>query len=74
MYGIPLLCSDIEINHEIVGDYAIYCDPTDVEDIIKGLKKLVKTSANESLSSIDERFTIDYNFTNFSNLIDDCMK
>jgi glycosyltransferase involved in cell wall biosynthesis len=72
--GLPLLCSDIEINHEIVGDYPIYCDPTNVEDIINGLKKLMKTTANKSLSSIDERFTIDYNFSNFSNLIDDCMK
>ena len=72
--GLPLLCSDIEINREIVGDYPIYCDPTNVEDIINGLKKLMKTTANKSLSSIDERFTIDYNFSNFSNLIDDCMK
>ena len=29
--SIPLLCSDIKINHEIVGDYPIYCDPYNTE-------------------------------------------
>ena len=74
MYGIPLLCSNIAINHEIVGDYPIYCDPTKINDIINGIKKLLIMPLNKPEQFIDERFKLEKNVPRFISFIDDCMK
>ncbi len=33
IYDKPLVCSDIEVFRELVGDYAVYCDPNSMESI-----------------------------------------
>ena len=74
LFGIPILCSNIEINHEIVGNYPIYCDPNDIQNIIKGFEKLLKNPNRKKISYIEERFTLDYNYHKFSKLINECIK
>ena len=71
--SIPLLCSDIKINHEIVGDYPIYCDPYNTEEIATGIQKLVKSSKIHNIASIDSKFTIEYNYPTFSSEIINCL-
>ena len=71
MFGIPLLCSDIEINHEIVGDYPIYCDPYDKKNILKNLIKLINCPKHKPLNSVDERFQLENNFIKFYSLVNE---
>ena len=74
MYGIPLLCADIPINHEIVGDYPIYCDATDLKDIYQGLNKLCLSSKKTILKKIDSRFTINSNVKKYISFINETFK
>jgi len=74
MYGIPLLCADIPVNHEIVGDYPIYCNVTNINDIIQGLKKLILTSKKIPLNTIDSRFTINTNVNKYISYINEAFK
>ena len=71
--SIPLLCSDIKINHEIVGDYPIYCDPYNTEAIATGIQQLVNFSKNHNIASIDSKFTFKYNYPIFSSEIINCL-
>ena len=71
--SIPLLCSDIKINHEIVGDYPIYCDPYNTEAIATGIQQLIKSSKIHNKASIDSKFTIEYNYPIFSSEIINCL-
>lgn len=41
IYHKPLLCSDIAVYRELVGDYPVYCDPCDVGSIADGLRKVM---------------------------------
>jgi len=70
---IPLLCSDIKINHEIVGDYPIYCDPFNTDEIASGIHQLVKSSKIQNKPFIDSKFTIEYNYPIFSSEIINCL-
>lgn len=42
--GCPVLVSDIPPLHEVVNDSAIYCNPYDVNDIVKGLARILASS------------------------------
>ena len=72
--GLPLLCSDIEINREVAGLYPVYCDPTNVEDIARGLSKLIEMSRRSPLSKVDDRFRFKTNEKRFLNFIQKCMR
>ncbi len=43
--GIPVLCSDIPVLHEVGGDAAVFFDPDNADDIAKNLDVLIKDSA-----------------------------
>jgi glycosyltransferase involved in cell wall biosynthesis len=43
--GIPVVVSDIPIFHEIAGDAAVYVDPRDVPDIVRGIRSLEDADA-----------------------------
>ena len=70
IYGIPLLCSNIEINHEIVENYPVYCDPNDIHDIFNGIIKLLSLPRNKMFKLIDKKFSLPLNIKKFSVLID----
>ena len=70
IYGIPLLCSNIEINHEIVENYPVYCDPNDIHDIYNGIIKLLSLPRNKMFKLIDKKFSLPLNVKKFSVLID----
>ena len=74
LYGLPLLCSDIEVNREIAGDYPVYCDPMSVEDIARGIRLLIGKSRGLSLKSVDSRFQAEPNVSRFLDFIRECMK
>ncbi len=40
--GCPVICSDIPVFHEILGEYAIYVDPTRVDDLGSALVEVMK--------------------------------
>lgn len=50
-FGCPVICSDIPIFHEILGNQATFFDPNDANDLVKKLKTVSKKSA-----VIDKRF------------------
>ena len=74
LYGIPLLCSDIEVNREIAGDYPVYCDPMSVEDIARGIRSLIGKSRGFPLKPVDNRFQAEPNASRFLDFIRECMK
>lgn len=50
-FGCPVICSDIPIFHEILGDYATYFNPNDPEDLAEKLNNVQKKSG-----TVDTRF------------------
>jgi glycosyltransferase involved in cell wall biosynthesis len=40
--GLPLVCSDIQTLHEVVGDVALYVDPESPDNIAQGLLDLLQ--------------------------------
>jgi len=69
IHGIPLLCSDIDVNHEVVGDYPFYCNPYNENEIYEGINKLINNEIRYRNSNIESRFTIDYNYKKFTGMI-----
>lgn len=43
----PVLAADIPVLHEVCGDAAIYCDPTDENDIRRGILQLASLTEEE---------------------------
>ncbi|MBL7022084.1 glycosyltransferase family 4 protein [Patescibacteria group bacterium] len=43
--GVPVLCSDIPVLHEVGGDAAVFFDPDSVEDIAMNIDMLIRGSA-----------------------------
>lgn len=39
--GIPIICSDISVNHEVTGDNALFIDPDDINSIGNGMHQLI---------------------------------
>ena len=74
IYGIPLLCSNIEINHEIVEKYPVYCDPNDIHDIYNGIIKLLSLPRNKQLKIIDKKFSLSLNVKKLSVLINNALQ
>jgi glycosyltransferase involved in cell wall biosynthesis len=54
-HGCPVVCSDIPIFHEILGDRATYFDPNNAEDIKRVIQKTLQT-AKKPTQYIDKRF------------------
>ncbi|HZL33741.1 MAG TPA: glycosyltransferase family 1 protein [Tepidisphaeraceae bacterium] len=38
--GCPVVCSDLPVLHEVVGDNAIYFNPTDADDLVRAIEKV----------------------------------
>jgi glycosyltransferase involved in cell wall biosynthesis len=51
--GIPVLCSDLPIFHEILGSYARYFNPHDVKSILNQLTRIAENQPQISQSNID---------------------
>lgn len=69
-YHKPLVCSDIKVFKELVGTYAIFCNPFDRISIIKAIQKsLISDSVNKNVSL--EKFSLNYNSSKFNSLIKD---
>ena len=45
--GCPVICSDIPVFHEIVGEYAMYFNPNNTEDLHQKLEQVFKTRPNQ---------------------------
>jgi len=39
--GIPIVCSDIPVNHEVTDDNALFIDPTNIDSIGNGMHQLI---------------------------------
>lgn len=55
MLGRPVACSDIAVLREVGGDYPEYFDPTDVDDIVRGINSASKTICKKPV--MDTRFS-----------------
>lgn len=53
--GRPILCSDLEVLHEVASDAAIYVNPNDTQSIHNGFMKLI-TDSSLRLNLIDNGF------------------
>jgi glycosyltransferase involved in cell wall biosynthesis len=45
-YGCKILCSDIPVYRELFAEYAVFCDPGNINDIIDNLSRVVTTTTN----------------------------
>jgi glycosyltransferase involved in cell wall biosynthesis len=52
--GVPLACSDLPVLREVAGDYAVYFDPYDDNEIAKAIVSVL--SKKRQLPRTDERF------------------
>lgn len=66
--GIPLLCSDIPVFREVVGDYPVYCDPGNVQSIANGMIQLSQRKHRPEVFH-DERFDFNHTKIMFTELI-----
>jgi glycosyltransferase involved in cell wall biosynthesis len=55
MLGRPVACSNIAVLREVGGDYPEYFDPTDVDDIVRGINSASKTISKKPV--MDTRFS-----------------
>lgn len=53
-FGVPLLCSDIPVFNEIVGDACIKFNPLDIKDISNKLRDFTKRSDKDNALLIDK--------------------
>jgi glycosyltransferase involved in cell wall biosynthesis len=60
-YGKPVVCSDIEVFHEIAGDAVVYTDKDSPEDIMKSVSVLLNDQG--SMNELSEKAT--KNITNY---------
>lgn len=68
--GLPLLCSDIPVFHETVGDYPVYCDPHDVGSMAEGLAAVLGMSRRVPIDpGADPRFDPAANAEHFITLV-----
>jgi glycosyltransferase involved in cell wall biosynthesis len=45
--GVPIICSDLPVLHEVAGECAVYFDPNKVEDISQAINQI---SSDENLA------------------------
>lgn len=55
--GLPLVCSDIPAHREAVGDYALYCDPNDVDSIVRAMAAALDMHRQEPMQADALRYT-----------------
>ncbi len=67
--GLPLVCSDIPVFREVVGDKAIFCDPYNADSMVKSLFEVLKHKKNETEFRPDERFNFQANAKKFVDFI-----
>jgi glycosyltransferase involved in cell wall biosynthesis len=42
--GVPIICSDLPVLHEVAGECAVYFDPNNINDIAKAINRLAEDS------------------------------
>ncbi|OFZ16571.1 MAG: hypothetical protein A2X86_12305 [Bdellovibrionales bacterium GWA2_49_15] len=67
--GLPLVCSDIPVFREVVGDKAIFCDPYKLESMVAGLFAVLGHKKSEAQFQPDERFNFKSNSQKFVDFI-----
>jgi len=68
--GLPILCSDISVTREVVGDYPIYCDPGDIWSITEGMYKLLHETRRKNAVELDDRFNLTRNAEKLVDIIE----
>lgn len=66
--GVPLACSDLPVMREVAGDYAVYFDPHDVNDMAAGIAAALSQGRRQPRS--DVRFQDDAVRTSFLSAMD----
>jgi len=72
IYNRPLVCSDIEVFRELVGNYAFYCNPYDSKSIQKAIKAVFQNSKKDYMINI-ERFKFEKNKKTFIDMVKDIL-
>jgi|APSaa5957512535_1039671.scaffolds.fasta_scaffold22056_3 glycosyltransferase involved in cell wall biosynthesis len=73
MHDKPLVCSDIKVFHELVGDYAIYCNPFDKNSIKKAIKKSFNQNNDRMFKLEASRFDFERNKGAFIRTIEEVL-
>ncbi|MFS8130991.1 MAG: glycosyltransferase family 4 protein [Candidatus Dojkabacteria bacterium] len=55
--GVPVLCSDITVLKEVMGENAIYADPLDYWDIYQKMKELIILKRKKANSEVLDKFS-----------------
>jgi len=55
-FGCPIICSDIPVFHEVLGDIPTYVDPMDISDIKNAITHVLSTNERPN-AVIDKRFS-----------------
>jgi glycosyltransferase involved in cell wall biosynthesis len=66
--GTPVACSDIEVLHELCGDYAVYFDPKDPADIARAIR--LAFARGRGLVRQDARFAQERVVSSFVSVMD----
>jgi len=72
-YNKPLVCSDIEVFRELVGEYAIYCDSYSMESIKDAIKKSFEINEKIRNEIAVERFNFEENKNKFIEMIQEVL-
>jgi glycosyltransferase involved in cell wall biosynthesis len=73
IYNKPLVCSDIEVFRELVGEYALYCDPTSIKSIKDAVKKSFELNEKIKIKLDIERFKFETNKNKFIETIQEVL-
>lgn len=75
VHGCPVICSDIPVFHEIVGDSAIYFNPVDTDDLRKKLAQVLERKPSpKSVSQLLQRFNWETMAKQTLHLYEDCTR
>ena len=55
--GIPVLCSDIKVLREVMGETAMYADPLDYWDMYQKMKELIEIKKKKPSSEVLSKFS-----------------
>jgi glycosyltransferase involved in cell wall biosynthesis len=73
IYNKPLVCSDIEVFRELVGTYAIYCDPHNIESIKSVIRESFDKN-NKRKNRVDlKRFIFEENKNKLLKIIEEVL-
>lgn len=68
-YGVPLICSDIEIFKEIASDYANFVNPHKNDEIVETMLSVLEKEKSRHEKKIDSRFSFESNYKKWKNLV-----